>query len=141
MSESPGRTGLSLFLRRVYPAAMTDPLFDPLAWLATKSVTVSVGGDGNLTYHFNDCERPEMRARIRRVVARYEGLLWLQLDVAPGVRPRTVRQLLALGRLRLAGARYDLPGRPPANPRAKPWGEKRCHLQSTASRTVQKTAV
>jgi len=49
-------------------------------------------------------ERDDIRFR----VAPYMALMRLQLDVPEGVRPRTVRQLLASGKIVLQNGRYVL---------------------------------
>ena len=46
--------------------------------------------------------------KAQTIRARYERLLLLQLDVAPGDRPRTVQQLVANGKIRVVGGKYKL---------------------------------
>lgn len=87
-------------------------LFDPLLWLAGKGVTPYVALDGQLRLRFGDKPpRFAERENIRFRVAPYEALLRLQLDVPEGDRPRTVRQLLASGRIVLRKGRYVLVGK------------------------------
>jgi hypothetical protein len=83
-------------------------LFDPLAWLATKKAVATLAADGSVALQFDQFTKPEMRARIRRVIRHWETLLRMQLDVAPGDRPRTVQQLIASGKIRVVEGRYVL---------------------------------
>jgi hypothetical protein len=84
-------------------------LFDPIFWLATHSTTAHLDADGRVRLRFGKFVRQEERARITRVIERhYLVLLRLQLDVEPGERPRTVRQLIAAGRVRVAEGRFVL---------------------------------
>ncbi len=88
--------------RSRYPVFMPK-LFDPLAWLRSKSVTVNLKPDGEIELLFDEYTRRETRERIKRIIFRYyRPVLRLQLDVPPGTMPRTVRQLIAAGRLRVA---------------------------------------
>ena len=86
--------------------------FDPLAWLRSKEVEPYLDADGRIRLRFGQFVRPENRERIRRVIGRwYLSLLRLQLDVPEGVRPRTVQQLMAAGRLRIGrDGRYVIVG-------------------------------
>lgn len=79
-------------------------LFDPLDWLHRKETEVVLATDGGMRLRFAWHIRPEARRRILEMVAPYKWLLRLQLDVPPGERPRSVQQLVASGRLKLADA-------------------------------------
>lgn len=80
--------------------------FDPLAWLRSKGAEAHIEA-GDIQLRFDQSIRREDRERIRQVIERrYMGLLRLQLDVAPGMRPRTVQQLMASGRIRIVEGRY-----------------------------------
>lgn len=84
-------------------------MFDPLQWLHSKDVTVSLDKSGEIELFFNEYTNRETRERIKRVIARYyTGLLKMQLDVPPGTRPRTVQQLRAAGRLKIVEGKYRL---------------------------------
>lgn len=80
--------------------------FDPLAWLASKDTEAFLDPAGQVQLRFGQFVRSEDRKRIRRVIAHYEDLLRLQLDVEPGTRPRSAYQLLASGRLKIVGGQY-----------------------------------
>ena len=86
--------------------------FDPLAWLASRSTEAYLDDAGRVRLRFGQYVRPEDRERIRRVIGRwYLSLLRLQLDVPEGVRPRTVQQLMATGKLRIGrDGRYVIAG-------------------------------
>ena len=86
--------------------------FDPLAWLHSKDVEAYLDDAGRVRLRFGQFVRTEDRERIRRVIGRwYLSLLRLQLDVPEGVRPRTVQQLMATGRLRIGrDGRYVIVG-------------------------------
>lgn len=86
--------------------AMPAP-FDPMAWLHSKDAEAVLHPDGALELRFDQHTPQATRQRIRRVIAGYEKLLRLQLDVPPGTRPRTVYQLLASCRLRIVGNSYQ----------------------------------
>jgi hypothetical protein len=80
--------------------------FDPLAWLRSKGAEAHIVA-GEIQLRFDQSIRREDRERIRRVIERrYLGLLRLQLDVPAGVRPRTVQQLMASGRIRVVEGKY-----------------------------------
>lgn len=86
--------------------------FDPLAWLRSKGAAAHIEA-GEIQLRFDQSIRREDRERIRRVIERrYLGLLRLQLDVPAGARPRTVRQLLASGRIRVVEGRYRVAAGP-----------------------------
>jgi len=86
-------------------------LFDPLAWLRSKGAEALVTPDEVLELRFDQYTRRPDWERIKRVIGRhYEGLLRLQLDVPAGERPRSVQQLIAAGRVRIVGGRYQLVG-------------------------------
>lgn len=86
-------------------------LFDPLAWLRSKDVTVALDKAGEIELLFNEYTNRETRERIKRVIHRYyRPVLRLQLDVPDGTRPRTVQQLIASGRLRVVEGRYVIAG-------------------------------
>jgi hypothetical protein len=52
--------------------------------------------------------RADDARKAQAILIRYERLLLLQLDVPPGDRPRTVQQLVASGKIRVAGGKYRL---------------------------------
>lgn len=79
-------------------------LFDPLAWLRSRSTVAYLADDNTLRLRFGQFVRWEDRRRILEMVRPYEWLLRLQLDVPAGTTPRSVQQLVATGRLRLADA-------------------------------------
>jgi len=84
-------------------------LFDPLAWLSSKGVTPYIALDGSLRLRWGD--RPPrfgVREDIRLFIAPYQKLLRMQLDVSEGVKPRTVQQLIAAGKIVLRKGRYVL---------------------------------
>ncbi|WP_288229155.1 hypothetical protein [uncultured Desulfovibrio sp.] len=85
-------------------------LFDPLAKLAGLGAYahVAVGPDGRRTVRltFAKWVRADGVRKAQAIRERYERLILMQMDVPPGDRPRTVQQLVAAGRVRLANGRY-----------------------------------
>ena len=87
-------------------------LIDPLVALAGLGAYahLETGQDGepriSLTYSRTSTVKGHRKAQT--LVTRYERLLIMQLDVPPGTQPRTVQQLVALGRIRVEGGRYKL---------------------------------
>ena len=85
-------------------------LFDPLAKLAGLGAYahMAVGPDGRRTVRltFAKWVRADGVRKAQAIRARYERLILMQMDVSPGDRPRTVQQLVAAGRVRLANGRY-----------------------------------
>ena len=85
-------------------------LFDPLAKLAGLGAYahVAVGPDGRRTVRltFAKWVRADGMRKAQAIRERYERLILMQMDVPPGDRPRTVQQLVAAGRVRLANGRY-----------------------------------
>lgn len=89
---------------------MTERLFDPIAYVRSHGGTVRLDEAGRVAVAF-DRTSPARQAECRRLVAKYERLIRLQLDVPPGERPRSVQQLVALGLVRVVGRRFRLVGR------------------------------
>ena len=87
-------------------------LIDPLVALAGLGAYahLETGPDGepriSLTYSRTSTVKGHRRALT--IVAHYERLLIMQLDVSPGAKPRTVQQLVAAGRIKIEGGRYKL---------------------------------
>ena len=81
-------------------------LFDPLHWHASKGTEASNGADGDVRLSFGPSVPWGERKRIRRVIAHYEGLLRLQLDVPLGTMTRRVRQLITAERVRVVDEKY-----------------------------------
>jgi hypothetical protein len=81
-------------------------LFDPLRWLARHGVVATLGPDGEVHLQFDQYMKRDVRERIRRIARNWAALLKMQLDVPPGTMPRTVRQLIATGRIRVVEGRY-----------------------------------
>lgn len=86
--------------------SLSAPPLDPLAWLENHGVRVlpEREGDGVRLVYCEPLAGPKRRKaeRIRVVFGR---LLRLQIQ---GERPRSVRKLMATGRIRLVGGRYVL---------------------------------
>lgn len=83
-------------------------LTDPLAVLRSKGAHVSLV-DGAVRLLFDDHVRREVRRRCYEYAAHFDALLKLQLDVPQGDRPRTVQQLVGVGRVLWRDGRYVLP--------------------------------
>ncbi|MDQ7832024.1 MAG: hypothetical protein RDU30_09840 [Desulfovibrionaceae bacterium] len=88
---------------------MHDRVFDPLAALTAEGCRVRLDA-GRLIMDYGTCSTATARRRAGALVMTYEPLLRLQLDVPPGEQPRTVRQLLASGRIEVREGRYRLRG-------------------------------
>lgn len=91
--------GLSLFSPAGYPRPMQSSLFDPLAWLATRDTMAVRDPDGTVRLRFRRDVHPAVRQEAVAVLETWGWLIARQLDVSAGMRPRTVRQLLAMGRV------------------------------------------
>ncbi len=87
---------------------MPEPLFDPLAYIQSFDGHVRLA-EGRIIVTFDHATR-ERREACHRVARRYDALLKLQLDVPPGEKPRTVQQLVAVGKVVVKGGRFRLPG-------------------------------
>jgi len=87
---------------------MAERLFDPLAYIKSHGGIVRLE-DGRILVTFEWATR-ERREDCHRVARRYERLLRMQLDVGPGERARTVRQLVAAGRVLIDGGQFRLAG-------------------------------
>lgn len=87
-------------------------LFDPLTKLVGLGAYahVAAGPDGrrSIRLTFAGWMRADDARKAQAILIRYERLLLLQLDVPPGDRPRTVQQLVASGKIRVAGGKYRL---------------------------------
>ncbi|NDY56632.1 hypothetical protein G3N56_07735 [Desulfovibrio sulfodismutans] len=84
---------------------MQDHVFDPLAELSRLGCRVRLDA-GRVVMDYGTCSTATARRRANGLVLAYEPLLRLQLDVGPGDQPRTVRQLLAAGRIEIREGRY-----------------------------------
>ena len=84
---------------------MESRLFDPLAALTAAGCRVRLDA-GRVVMDYGTCSTATARRRANALVMAYEPLLRLQLDVGPGDQPRTVRQLLASGRIEVREGRY-----------------------------------
>ena len=101
-------------------------LFDPLAWLLTHDCKPELLRDRDgrprrilLHHDRRGMAVAERAARATMIAERFKHLLLLQLDVAKGERPRSVRWLLAHGYVELRGGRYRKPrGKTPTGCRA-----------------------
>lgn len=91
-------------------------LFDPLSWLLAHYCKPELLRDRDgrprrilLHHDKGGMGVAERAARATMIAERFKHLLLLQLDVAKGERPRSVRWLLAHGLLELRGGRYRKP--------------------------------
>lgn len=87
-------------------------LYDPLTALralgATARLTTDVHGQKTVTLTWSRASRCADQRAGARILARFERLLIIQLDVPPGHKARTVQQLVASGRVRVVGGRFVL---------------------------------
>ena len=87
-------------------------LFDPLVKLAGLGANVHIVADASgqkkirLTFA-GFCRKDDVE-KAQIIASRFERLILLQYDVPPGWRPRTVQQLVAMGKIRVAAGRYIL---------------------------------
>ncbi len=87
-------------------------LFDPLVKLASLGAYVRIVVDANgskkiqLTYA-RYCRADDAK-KAQDIASRFERLILLQCDVPPEWRPRTVQQLVAMGKIRVVAGRYIL---------------------------------
>ena len=83
-------------------------LTDPLAVLRSKGARVSLV-DGEIRLLFENHVRREIRKRCYEYAAHFDALLRLQLDVPPGENPRTIQQLVGVGRVLWRDGRFVIP--------------------------------
>lgn len=87
-------------------------MFDPLVKLAGLGANVYIVADASgqkkvrLTFA-GFCRKDDVE-KAQIIASRFERLILLQYDVPPGWRPRTVQQLVAMGKIRVAAGRYIL---------------------------------
>ncbi len=86
-------------------AKATQPLVDPLKHLEAKGAHVRLF-QGEVILTFDDRVTREARVALYEYMRRYRPVLALQLAVGPKERPRTVQQLVAVGKLKLRQGRY-----------------------------------
>lgn len=84
---------------------MQSSLFDPLRWLDARDTLAVRDPDGVVRLRFRRDVRPAVRQEAMAVLEKWGWLLARQLDVPPGARPRTVRQLVAAGRVTVGEVR------------------------------------
>ena len=75
--------------------------FDPLQWLTGRDILATRDADSSVSLRFRRDVPPATRQEAMAILNTWGWLLAKQLEVEPGMRPRTVRQLLASGRLRI----------------------------------------
>lgn len=83
-------------------------LTDPLAVLRSKGADVFLEA-GRIRLSFGRSMRWDIRKRCYEYAAHFDALLKLQLDVPPGERPRTIQQLVGVGRVLWRNGRFILP--------------------------------
>lgn len=82
-------------------------LFDPLRYLEREiRCEVVLDDTGAVRLKFDRQHNPENIKKARAVAKRYDRLLTLQLSEGG----QSVQKLLALGKIKLVGGRYRLPG-------------------------------
>jgi hypothetical protein len=89
---------------------MQSSLFDPLAWLAARDTLAVRDPDGVVRLRFRRDVRPAVRQEAVAVLEKWGWLLAKQLDVPAGARPRTVRQLVAAGKVAVGEVRKNARG-------------------------------
>jgi hypothetical protein len=80
-------------------------LFDPLKALECEGCRLHLE-EGRVILEYGACSTSKARAQVGRILTAYEPLLRIQFDVPPGDRPRTVQQLLAVGRIEVREGMY-----------------------------------
>lgn len=87
-------------------------LFDPLVKLAGLGANVHIVADASgqkkIRLAFGRYCRAEDAKKAQGIASRFERLILLQCAVPPGWRPRTVQQLVAIGKIRVVAGRYIL---------------------------------
>jgi hypothetical protein len=85
-------------------------LFDPLAYLATlgayAKVSIDADGEKHITLEFKRGISSKVHLQATAIAKRYEHLMLMQLDVPMGTMPRTIQQLVAAKKLKVAAGRY-----------------------------------
>ena len=83
-------------------------LTDPLDVLRSKGAKVSLV-DGEIRLLFENHVRRDIRRRCYEYAAHFDALLKLQLNVPQGENPRTIQQLVGVGRVLWCDGRFVLP--------------------------------
>ncbi|MEA4857922.1 MAG: hypothetical protein AAGU21_01120 [Solidesulfovibrio sp.] len=83
-------------------------LTDPLAVLESKGARVSLV-EGEIRLLFENHVRRDIRKRCYEYAAHFDALLKVQLDVPPGEDPRTIQQLVGVGRVLWRNGRFVIP--------------------------------
>ena len=87
-------------------------LFDPLVKLAGLGANVHIVADASgqkkIRLALGVIAGLRMPKKRKGIASRFERLILLQCAVPPGWRPRTVQQLVAIGKIRVVAGRYIL---------------------------------
>lgn len=83
-------------------------LTDPLAVLRSKGARVSLV-EGKVQLLFDNHVGRDIRKRCYEYAAHFDALLKVQLDVPPGEKPRTIQQLVGVGRVLWCNSRFEIP--------------------------------
>lgn len=105
----------ALFIPHAHPynplmALLYDPLYELTCCGAVPHLVTGADGEKSVRLTWRRESRYAQQNKGKAILARYERLIVMQLDVGEGERPRTVQQLVASRRVIVVNGRYRLPG-------------------------------
>lgn len=91
-------------------ALLYDPLNELTRCGAVPHLITGADGTKSVRLTWRRDSRYAQQSKGKVILARFERLIIMQLDVGEGEKPRTVQQLVASRRVIVANGRYRLPG-------------------------------
>lgn len=90
-------------------ALLYDPLYELSRCGAVPHLVTGADGTKSIRLTWLRESRYAQQTKGKAILAQYERLIVMQLDVGEGERPRTVQQLVASRRVIVVNGRYRLP--------------------------------
>ena len=87
-----------------------DPLYDLTRCGAVPHIVTAADGTKSIRLTWRRDARYDAQRKGKAILARFERLILMQLDVGEGEKPRTIQQLVASRRVLVVNGRYKLPG-------------------------------
>ena len=91
-------------------ALLYDPLYEITHCGAVPHLVTGADGEKGIRLTWRRDARYAAQTKGKAILARFERLIVMQLDVGEGDKPRTVQQLVASRRVIVVNGRYRLPG-------------------------------
>ena len=90
-------------------ALLYDPLYELTRCGAVPHLVTGADGTKSIRLTWRRDARYAAQTKGKAILARFERLIVMQLDVAEGDKPRTIQQLVASRRVIVVNGRYRLP--------------------------------